>query len=195
MVSWMSLPLILSLTLTLSPSHKDLSKTGVSRHRPLILMARAALGVSAERHPDAFYLAIEQVESRGILKPGERDCCVGLLQISQSYLEDARDWARRKRPELVAFLPKKHLGLRRENAQSHMVMMLYMERYAWLHHYDPWRMALLHKAGARKTQEILKRPGPLRRKVHPRDYPRTYLYLFGAPNSPRFLQAYEAQDA
>ena len=195
MVSWMSLPLFLSLTMILSPHQREPATKGVERHRPMIALARSALGVSAELHTDAFYLAIEQVESRGVVRRKERDCCVGLLQISQSYLDDARDWARRERPELVSVLPRRHLELRLEDAQSHLVMMLYMERYAWLHKYDPWKMALLHKAGARKTQEILRRPGPLRRKVHPRKYPRTYLYLFGAPNSPRFLQAYEAQDA
>lgn len=77
----------------------------------------------------------------------------GLLQISNAYAADAYDYAD------LAWRPARDLHGKGERSLD--VFYWYMRRYAFLHGWDPRKVAILHKAGPGALRRILDRGEPL----------------------------------
>ncbi len=122
----------------------------VSRWRPAINEARAALGLRADYYPDDLVLALIDVESDGdasARRPGSQFC--GLLQMGRYAGIDVGldDHGDDTTMQLVG-----------DGRRAIDLWLQYQERYARLHCYQPSRMALLWKAGPgmlKRVNELL----------------------------------------
>lgn len=96
---------------------------------------------------NATYLALIHIESSGdpfaVSKSGSFH---GLLQIGVGYLQDATDFAKKKR-----FHPRELVG---DAERSIWAVMQYMGRYQQWHKWEPDLMALAHKAGAGTVRSV-----------------------------------------
>ena len=93
-------------------------------------------------------LALIHIESTGderARRPNSQ--YYGLLQISQAYLTDALE-----HEGVDAFPIEELMG---DGGLSIMVMYWYMQRYSFIHEWEPLRIALVHKAGPNVSQEVI----------------------------------------
>lgn len=96
----------------------------------------------------------------------------GILQIGQSYLDDALDYAGRDADQITSLL--------NNPAYSFLVFQWYMEKYAYVHNWEPQLIALTHKAGAPAALRVIRelRGGvPLRKALETSGVPGALLYM------------------
>lgn len=184
----------------------------VLEHAEHIQEARQLLGFSEVDHPTDLYLALTHIESRGEELPDEDDSYRYWLQIGTRYLLDAKEWAKKHRPEQARLMPDE-ADITLFNAGptvNYMIAMCYFERWAPYHGYDPYRMAGMHKGGVGSAAQVTRRirKGMSAREAHrwvalnfkrPNGkpwVPRIYLYVYGEHTDGsgaeyRFSQAFD----
>lgn len=188
----------------------------VLEHVQDIQEARKLLRLSEADHPTDLYLAIMHIESHGEELPDETDRYRYWFQIGQAYLDDARGWAQRHRPEQAAMMPSDFEDLYDAGPMVNaMVVMCYMQRYRDYHAFDPYRMAGMHKGGVGSAKQVTRK---MRQGMSARDaqrwvsqhwiraktgrpwVPRLYLYVWGehvdgTGSEHRFAQAFDDYSA
>lgn len=128
-----------------------MASTRVTRWADVLEQARDDIG--AHKLPLAVLLALVATESSGD-DYADNGTFRGLLQIANPYLEDARAWIAKHRPELLHKIPEHKDDLLGNARASALVVCAYMMRYASRHQWTPHRIAAIHKGGAGSARVV-----------------------------------------
>lgn len=135
-----------------SPMSYYEAKTDVLAHLPYIHQAREEFGVSAEKYSDALILAIIHRETGGTGRPDAHTPGTSFwthIQFGRLYLADAMA----QDPSLEGLTPETVNG---ELVTPVRVFLAYMEKYDWVHQYQPSWVAAMHKCGVSEMIKVRK---------------------------------------